>query len=257
MKTVILTIGMLVLSSFVNLDSINPKGIATKNEHSVYTIKVEDKDKFFDWDQYIKIEQIIPLETISNSVFANPDKVYVLKDKMFLQDSQNRTLKVFDIAGKFLFDVGTKGKGPQEYLAVRDFMITENIIYILDYKKILCFEASNGKFKSIINITTQEMNPISFLVFDSNDYYLWQSNPSQKNVRDTKFRLLKFEEGKLKSRYFKYDHHSSDMNRFFKRPDGSFYMRPIDGEYEIYKITKDSVSISFELNFDNNNLPKD
>lgn len=257
MKTVILTIGMLVLSSFVNLDSINPKGIATKNAHTVYTIKVEDKDKFFDWDQYIKIEQIIPLETISNSVFANPDKVYVLKDKMFLQDRQNRTLKVFDIAGKFLFDVGNKGKGPQEYLAVRDFMITENIIYILDYKKILCFDASNGKFKSIINITTQEMNPLSFLVFDSNDYYLWQSNPSQKNVRDTKFRLLKFEEGKLKSRYFKYDHHSNDVNRFFKRPDGSFYMRPIDGEYEIYKITKDSVSISFELNFDNNNLPKD
>jgi hypothetical protein len=34
-------------------------------------------------------------------------------------------------------------------------------------------------------------------------------------------------------------------------------MRPIDGEYDIYKITKDSVSISFELNFDNKNLPKD
>ena len=34
-------------------------------------------------------------------------------------------------------------------------------------------------------------------------------------------------------------------------------MRPIDGEYDIYKITKDSVSLSFVLNFDNNNLPKD
>jgi hypothetical protein len=257
MKTVILIIGMLVLSSFANLDNYNPKDISTKNVHTVYTIKVEDKEKNFDWDQYIKIEQIIPLETNSNSVFANPDKVYVLKDKMFFKDRKNQSLKVFDIAGKFLFDVGNKGKGPEEYLEVRDFMITDNNIYILDYKKIHCFDASNGKFKSNFNITTQEMSPICFLVFDSNDYYLWQSNPSQKNARDTKFRLLKFEEGKLKSRYFKYDHFSNDMNRFFKRPDGSFFMRPIDGEYDIYKITKDSVSLSFVLNFDNKNLPKD
>jgi len=257
MKSLIQIIGILVLSSFVNLNNINAIKINLKNTHTVYTIRVNDKEKYFDWDQYIKIEQIIPLETNSNSVFANPDKVYVLKDKMFFQDRKNQILKVFDHSGKFLFNVGNKGKGPEEYLEMRDFMISDNNVYTLDYKKIHCFDASNGKFKSSSNITTQEMNPMGFLVFNSKDYYLWQSNPSQKNVRDTKYRLLKFEEGKLKSRYFEYDHHSNDMNRFFKRPDGSFYIRPIDGEYVIYKITKDSVSISFELNFENKNLPKD
>ena len=110
MKTLIQIIGILVLSSFVNLDNYCEIRNNPKNSHTVYTIRVNDKDKYFDWDQYIKIEKIIPLETNSNSVFANPDKVYVLKDKMFLQDRQNQTLKVFDIAGKFLFDVGNKGK---------------------------------------------------------------------------------------------------------------------------------------------------
>ena len=89
--------------------------------------------------------RIVPLETNDNCLIGQIAKVEFYDDKIFLLDSF-RKLLVFDINGKFLFNVGKVGRGPGEYPEIRDFDLDENgNIYVLTYQKILQF-SKNGKY---------------------------------------------------------------------------------------------------------------
>ena len=227
------------------------------NPHEVFSIENIDKDNFFEWEPKIKIEKIIPLESNTNSFVGYLNKGVIIGDTIFIQDNRSHILKSFNSDGKLLSQVGLKGKGPGEYHEMRDFMIVKDDIWCLDYKKMHCYDLKTGKFKYSVNIDIDSrlINPISFLVLDSSNIYLWQSNPSSSSENDTKYCLLKYQNKKLSASYFKWDHHSIDENRFYDGLNGSFIMRPIDGDYNIYKIDHDSLFLFFELDFKNKSLP--
>jgi hypothetical protein len=229
------------------------------NPHDLFEIENIDKDNLFEWEPKIEIEKVIPLESNTNAFIGNLSKGVIIGDTIFIQDNRNRVLKIFNDDGKFLSQVGSKGKGPGEYNEMRDFMIVKGDIWCLDYKKIHCYDLKTGKYKYNVNIDIEprSLNPISFLLLDSNNFYLWQSNPSISSKSDAKYCLLKYQNKKLSASYFKWDHRSIDENRFYNGVNGSFIMRPIDGEYKIFKIDHDSLFISFELDFKNKSLPAD
>jgi len=258
MKCII--VNLLLLASL--LIACNPEKKDYKpidNPHDVFEVGNIDKDNLFEWEPKIKIEKIIPLESSSNAFIGNLNKGVVINDTIFIQDNRSQVLKIFDSDGKFLSLVGLKGKGPGEYNEMRDFMIVRNDIWCLDYKKMHCYDLKTVKYKYSVNIDIDPrlLNPISFLLLDSNDFYLWQSNPSFSSKNDTKYCLLKYKNKKLSASYFKWDHRSIDENRFYSGVNGSFIMRPIDGEYNIYKIDHDSIFLFFELDFKNKSLPLD
>lgn len=251
-------IAMLVLVSCNNNHKTeNLTNNITNNPHEIYTINYEDEEKPFNWYQRIELVNIIPLETNSSSIIGRLDKGFVTNDKIIIADFKNSNLIVFDNSGKFLFKVGEKGKGPRKYMDLRDFMVLDNDIYLLDNKIIHCFDIANGHYKSFINIKNSGINPTNFLIYNKNSFYLWESNPQLSKRGDEKYRLLKIEEGEIKANFFKYDFMSMDGNRFYKSLKESYNISPIDGDYIIYKINKDSISISFELNFKDKTLPKD
>lgn len=87
-------------------------------------------------------------DSISNALFKSIDKCIFKDGKIFILDYWGTSsVKVFDLKGNFLFNVGSQGNGPQEYYKVIDFDVTEDAIYLLDSKlrKILCFDL-NGSF---------------------------------------------------------------------------------------------------------------
>lgn len=95
----------------------------------------------------------LPLETSPQCLIQNIDKILFSKSFIFVNDTQNRLLQ-FDRNGKFLRQIGSLGRGPEEYLYVYDFCINEdtNEIYIFCYDKMLVF-SFEGKFKKTIKLS--------------------------------------------------------------------------------------------------------
>ena len=91
-----------------------------KSETSLKTYYIEkaiDNEKDIFLDEISKKITIVPLET-SDDVLI--DKILYMglhKDLLYIFDN-NMNCFVFDLNGKFLYKVGSKGQGPGEYVYV-------------------------------------------------------------------------------------------------------------------------------------------
>jgi hypothetical protein len=82
------------------------------------------------FDLFSKVE-IIPIETNDPSLISHVDKLIVSNDTLFILDSQMAKLLAFDGQGKYLYQIGNKGKGPGEYTMASDFDVHGNTITLL------------------------------------------------------------------------------------------------------------------------------
>jgi hypothetical protein len=91
----------------------------------------------------------VALEAHPESMFKQADKVIIHGNKIFIYDMGGRNqVLAFDRDGKFLYKVGSRGNGPSEYVAMRNFTVDENYIYIIDnaIRKILIYGISDGTY---------------------------------------------------------------------------------------------------------------
>jgi hypothetical protein len=91
----------------------------------------------------------VPFEAHPEGLFKRADKVIIRDNKIFVYDMEGRNqVLVFDRDGRFLYKVGSRGVGPSEYVAMRNFAIDENLIYIIDnaIQKILMYDISDGTY---------------------------------------------------------------------------------------------------------------
>lgn len=77
--------------------------------------------------------QLIPLETITESLISRIDKIIVHDNRIYILDgfSSNR-IKVFNMEGTFLQTIGKSGEGPGEYRNPVDFIIKNEFLYVYD-----------------------------------------------------------------------------------------------------------------------------
>lgn len=65
----------------------------------------------------------VPLETTPKSLIGQILKIEIHGDKIFILEKTRSRLLVFSNKGKFLNQIGTKGRGPHEYSTIRDFCL--------------------------------------------------------------------------------------------------------------------------------------
>jgi hypothetical protein len=222
------------------------------NDIKNYQVKVsEDKDKVFQWNDFVDKIELIPLETTDNSLIGDLSSGIITDEDIFIHDFIYKSLLNFDISGKFKRKIGSRGRGPGEYLEIRDFCIGDDgNLYTLDYKKIHCYEKNTGvHIKSWSFDAGVGFNPLNMIIYDEDNYFLWCSNV-QDTDKGEHYLMKKMIKGKTKSEYFKYEYQSSANQRFFPCRNDSYYIRPvIDCDNVVYKLTKDSVSASFSIDF--------
>lgn len=91
----------------------------------------------------------IPLEEHPDGLIASIDKIVATEDKLFVLDRiKQNVILAFDRNGKFLFRVGSRGGGPEEYAAISNFTVSGDRIYLLDNtaRVILVYRTSDGSF---------------------------------------------------------------------------------------------------------------
>ncbi len=224
--------------------------ITIKSSNIIYKVECSNED-FMNWDSIIKLEKVVQLETTNESVIGNLYKGVVYHNQIYLLDRRNYSLLIFDENGRFLKKIGDRGKGPQEYLELRDFCISAKNIYTLDYKKINCYNIETAEYKYFINLKEDNgFNTSNFIAFNENNYVLWNSNPDVWNPNEGQyFRLYKYNKGEKVKKFFLYEHEISFDNRFYNSNNGTYIMRPVDGEYDVYKISEDSIWNAYRIDF--------
>ncbi len=147
------------------------------------------------------------LETNDNSLIVEPAEAFHIKERFYIVDGKTSSVKVFNNAGKYLFDVGRIGKGPGEFLNISDARLSS------DKKRLLLFSNNSrgiyeydldGKFlrKTTLNFFASHFcllsdNEMAFYTnynvsLDSGPYNLLVTN-SQGDINEKYFYFGKHE----------------------------------------------------------------
>jgi hypothetical protein len=100
-------------------------------------------------DSLISKIELIPLKFMKESAINEISKIENYKERFYILDQAQRDIKIFDNKGNFINKISRIGKGPGEYIMLRDFTIIEN--------------------KNLLALTAQEKN--SILLYNLNGYY--------------------------------------------------------------------------------------
>ncbi len=207
---------------------------------------------------------IVRLETTRESLISHISQFKIYNDKIYILDSASaNALFVFSMKGKFIRKIGSKGKGPGEYLQPWDFVIDEEtnsiILYARKLNKLMTFSI-DGEF-----LSEKEMNFSfnSFLKLD-NDFLFDVQNTRIGGVKDlntnkSKFFLVKTDSNMNITQKIRFKDSPSlwelssskclsynDLGIFFKLP----YLN------ELYKLNEDGLNEEFIFEYNNTEISK-
>ena len=131
----------------------------------------------------VKNIEFIPLETTENNLMGYIDRVSIINNKIYIFDHLTNKIHIFNNIGEWENTLDKKGKGPGEYLYIKDYSVdTYGNIYLLTHKKILIY---NKNLELIETIKTPDIkNHIkNFFLFDKSNIVLYNSFSSKFNVK--------------------------------------------------------------------------
>lgn len=249
---------IIVICSFA-CSSRNDKIIRDEStfiDETILTIKVPyGYDNLLQIDSIFEAMQIIPLETNKQCILSSIGKVLSRDSCIYIQN-QNTNLFVFSTTGKFIREISHRGKGPGEFLSVRDFDIDKaGNIYILDFLKIQKY-SSQGKLidKYTFNFSPQntiQCNPLQFALCGEDNFYIWGGSIGIKNNKNKNlFLMYKMnKKGEITERYFplkqKVQHNRNQFSKF----SDYYNVVPLYGNNFIYKVSDKGVSRKYYIDF--------
>lgn len=247
---------MFVISAcdLISSSSSNSSNLEKGNFTTIEVPKISDH--FIQSDSLFENIRVIPLETNDKCLIAKPRRVLFFEDKIFVQDFINH-LYQFDTKGKFIKEIGRKGRGPGEFLHIMGFDVDKNgDIFILDMVKILKY-SSTGKFAGSTRLKF-ECFPDQLALNKNGNIYVWGgTNSVYDNNRDDKFALYEIsKQGKLVDEFLPLKYKiTNSFNRFNKCVNYS-NIDPIYGNDTIYKLDSDGISVNYFIDFGENALGK-
>ena len=150
-----------------------------RKEENYKTIKITNTE-FSDWSSLIKINNIVPLGSESDSVFLSlAQKCIIGTNRILFWDYKAKIVYVFNHKGDFLFTAGKRGNAKNEYIDLRDvnFNKDESHIEILDLSGIKVYNSENGSFICKREFDDIDMGSFySFMPYDKKTYLLFSTN---------------------------------------------------------------------------------
>ena len=213
-----------------------------KEQTGTTIIEVLDVETISHLDSVFSTVTFLPLDTDDDYLITQIVNLKIQDSLIYINDDYKRLL-VFDLRGKFMRQIGVRGQGPGEYLEMRDWIIDNNQIEILDYKRILTYTL-DGKYlhAKSFNLMTDSIycNAMAFTHAPLGGYYLW-GGTSLSTDYSKPDRYLMYEvddEIKIKKGYFPIKHGTGGASRQFSYYQDVTIIDPIFGDYNIYEINK-------------------
>jgi len=143
------TIRLIILVVIIgDCSSDKPKSaelLKAKKETPIYIDLPKKGENTMNVSNFADTVIYIPLETNSKSLLGGIIKIQLTDEFIFI--SGRDKLLLFSKKGKFVRQIGKKGKGPGEYLRILDFVVTQDTVYITSTgKRSLLIYNVNGDF---------------------------------------------------------------------------------------------------------------
>lgn len=224
-------------------------------ESDVKKIQIKfDEGVSFDIEKYIHIDKVIKLETNNNCIIGKINNLIYHDHKFFILDRRAKRILCFNEKGRFIGNVGRQGKGPQEFLTVKDIGLNAigNQLFILDYRKVHIFNTENLEFEETIEIDFEGntiYNPESFAVFDRNNMYFWAQGPDSYVKEDIEFyHLVKYSKGDYQYLYPYNSFARGTAVRFTRKENGYYCVLPMN-DTRVFNISNPGqIAVEYELN---------
>ena len=173
---------MIISYAIVSVGCKSTKEEAVLKDYPTIKLDLSNEPVFIRPDSLLGEKVIIPLETTEESIIGEIDKLEIVHDTLYILDDDQDMIFLFDKTGKYITRIADIGRGPQEYLGIKDFHIDDSIIYVAadQNQKIFCYNLQGDFLHSfpiegyfIQNITT-----------DSNYIYVYHNffHPQNWNV---------------------------------------------------------------------------
>lgn len=219
-------------------------------------IDISDKTLYSDLDHYQSIPterlfskiEIIPLETNEQSLIQRISKVIEYNLCLYILDSRQKAILIFDKTGKFISKIHTVGRAPSEYSLLYDIAIntySETLDALDPMGKIITYDLK-GNYISSIYLPHPPMayHLISILNKDS---ILLHTEPYI--TTDYTFRIFSRKADSITKQFYKQQEfiawNIKGPLQVYK--DTLYYSQAIHNE--VYKIINDSLYLAYSWNF--------
>ncbi|WP_319229258.1 6-bladed beta-propeller [Draconibacterium orientale] len=135
---------ILIISCHTNKKDTNKRNSVPIVEIGKALNNITSSTKSF--TEFIDSIKYIPLETLPECNIEEIQKIVCYKGDFYTWDYYS--ILKFDANGKFIQEIGKRGKGPKEYARVREFTIRSDKLYINEGRKIVAYSTIDGSFVS-------------------------------------------------------------------------------------------------------------
>lgn len=121
-----------------------------------------DTDASSGIQEKIEVVSLIPLETSDTVLLADIRKIVMADDLLFILDTEFK-LRVFDMQGGFVREIGREGQGPEEYSMLTDFTIDKDRkeVLINGMMKIVVYDFE-GNFKRNVGLKDENLQVFTY-----------------------------------------------------------------------------------------------
>ncbi len=197
--------------------------------------------------------EYIPLETSKECHLVMPLKAAFHNNHFFILDFL-RGLYVFDQMGNYSHQIGKIGRGPGEFIEIRDFDFDEKgNVLILDYKRILRY-SPDGKYLDKylgFDFATNDFfcNPYQFVFVQPLSFYIWGGTMGIEKEAKDHFAMYKMDDSKLVKNYFPLKYKLEDKQHRFLRCGAEILINPVVGNDTIYSIINGDLFAKYFVKF--------
>ena len=197
---------------------------------------------------YIDSVEVVPLETTGKALIGLVGKILLLPNGNVLIKS-TASMFMFSPEGKFLFQIGKNGRGPEEYLTIDDVCLSQDAreLWILGGCEIVKYSTETGRF---IRKTTLELPEIcnGFDAIASGPghsaflYYCPQMD--ENNFSEDFYCLYRYDEqGRILQKFLPRKDYGLNIALITQTSDNRYILRPQDSDNICYYLS-DSLPVT-------------
>ena len=191
---------------------------------------------------YIDSVEVVPLETTGKALIGLVGKILLLPNGNVLIKS-TASMFMFSPEGKFLFQIGKNGRGPEEYLTIDDVCLSQDAreLWILGGCEIVKYSTETGRF---IRKTTLELPEIcnGFGAIASGPghsaflYYCPQMD--ENNFSEDFYCLYRYDEqGRILQKFLPRKDYGLNIALITQTSDNRYILRPQDSDNICYYLS--------------------
>jgi hypothetical protein len=191
MKNICIILFLILITSCIE----QKKGKNKFNSEPIVELNVSNElfNKNSDYSNFIGSVEVVRLETNVNSLIGDMRKIEFQNNKFYILD-RSQVLYLFDEKGNYINKLDKKGKGPGEYLEMRDFFVNKDgSVKILSSHTILTYDSNlnfiEQKAVRVRSDNGREINPIRFL--PNGDFtFLYTGSFGLRDIIQGKYKAL-------------------------------------------------------------------